>query len=145
MKTPDIKDLGSTVSQGLDDMKELVEFVIDSIDDIHIKIQEQEVGNLEAHELLANMIAEAKEELAKEKEEMLNEIKDKEEVEIKVKLNILDSIDVVRENIKQNNDTIVENIDHVQQQVDDIKEELQQFKSMKFFARLKWLFTGKVK
>ena len=123
-------------------LEETIEFAIDGFDDVHHTIQLLKAETDNDIEQLKAMMAE-------NKVDLLNttlHIEDKLEKEIEeLKKENESELAIIRENIKQNNDTVVENIDHMQQQVDDVKEELQQFKSMKFFARLKWLFTGKVK
>lgn len=138
MKTPDVKILNPEVIEKIDSLSEAVEFAIDGFDEIHQSILKVKEQNDEDIEQVKAIIAENKTTLL--------------EFSFQVKEILLEKLgshenltEVHFEEVRQKDAEIESQMGLIEGEVEQVKRELQQFKEMKFFGRLRWLFTGKVK
>lgn len=141
MKTPDLKELNPEVIEKIDTLEETIEFAIEGFDEVHQSILKVKEQNDEDIEQVKAIIAENKTTLLEfsfQVKEILLE-----------KLGSHENITKVHfEEVEQKNAEIECQVSEVKDEVARVQEELKQFKQfkeMKFFGRLRWLFTGKVK
>lgn len=141
MKTPDLKELNPEVIEKIDTLEETIEFAIEGFDEVHQSILKVKEQNDEDIEQVKAIIAENKTTLL--------------EFSFQVKEILLEKLgshenltNVHFEEVQQKNAEIECLVSEVKDEVAQVQEELKQFKQfkeMKFFGRLRWLFTGKVK
>lgn len=141
MKTPDLKELNPEVIEKIDTLEETIEFAIEGFDEVHQSILKVKEQNDEDIEQVKAIIAENKTTLL--------------EFSFQVKEILLEKLgshenltNVHFEEVEQKNAEIECQVSEVKDEVARVQEELKQFKQfkeMKFFGRLRWLFTGKVK
>lgn len=141
MKTPDLKELNPEVIEKIDTLEETIEFAIEGFDEVHQSILKVKEQNDEDIEQVKAIIAENKTTLL--------------EFSFQVKEILLEKLgshenltNVHFEEVEQKNAEIECQVSEVKDEVAQVQEELKQFKQfkeMKFFGRLRWLFTGKVK
>lgn len=141
MKTPDLKELNPEVIEKIDTLEETIEFAIEGFDEVHQSILKVKEQNDEDIEQVKAIIAENKTTLLEfsfQVKEILLE-----------KLGSHENLTKVHfEEVEQKNAEIECQVSEVKDEVARVQEELKQFKQfkeMKFFGRLRWLFTGKVK
>lgn len=141
MKTPDLKELNPEVIEKIDTLEETIEFAIEGFDEVHQSILKVKEQNDEDIEQVKAIIAENKTTLLEfsfQVKEILLE-----------KLGSHENLTKVHfEEVEQKNAEIECLVSEVKDEVAQVQEELKQFKQfkeMKFFGRLRWLFTGKVK
>ena len=138
MKTPDLKELNPEVIEKIDTLEETIEFAIEGFDEVHQSILKVKEQNDEDIEQVKAIIAENKTTLLEfsfQVKEILLE-----------KLGSHENLTSVHfEEVQQKSAEIECRVSEVKDEVRQVKEELKQFKEMKFFGRLRWLFTGKVK
>ena len=138
MKTPDLKELNPEVIEKIDTLEETIEFAIEGFDEVHQSILKVKEQNDEDIEQVKAIIAENKTTLL--------------EFSFQVKEILLEKLgshenltNVHFEEVQQKSAEIECLVSEVKDEVAQVQEELKQFKEMKFFGRLRWLFTGKVK